>query len=161
MVGRAPSMNPPPPDSGQVLAGKYRVERVIGEGGMGTVLAARHELLDVAVAVKVLSAELTHQPAIIARFLREARAVARLKSEHVARVMDVGTLPEGQPFIVMELLEGEDLEKRVARGPLPITMASDFMLQALEAMAHAHVIGIVHRDLKPANLFVNQSADGS
>lgn len=154
-------MNPPAPDSGQVLAGKYRVERVIGEGGMGTVLAARHELLDVAVAVKVLSAELTHQPAIIARFLREARAVARLKSEHVARVMDVGTLPEGQPYIVMELLEGEDLEKRVARGPLPVAEAADFMLQTLEAMAHAHVIGIVHRDLKPANLFVNQSADGS
>ncbi len=154
-------MNPPPPDSGQVLAGKYRVERVIGEGGMGTVLEARHELLDVAVAVKVLSAELSHQPAIIARFLREARAVARLKSEHVARVMDVGTLPEGQPYIVMELLEGEDLEKRVARGPLPIAEAADFMLQTLEAMAHAHVIGIVHRDLKPANLFVNTSADGS
>jgi serine/threonine-protein kinase len=154
-------MNPPPPDSGQLLAGKYRVERVIGEGGMGTVLAARHELLDVAVAVKVLSAELTHQPAIIARFLREARAVARLKSEHVARVMDVGTLPEGQPYIVMELLEGEDLEKRVARGPLPVAEAADFILQTLEAIAHAHVIGIVHRDLKPANLFVNISADGT
>src|SRR5258708_29880750 len=105
---RTASQAPPPPDSGALIAGKYRVERVIGEGGMGTVLAARHELLDVNVAVKVLSAELTHQPNIIARFLREARAVARLKSEHVARVMDVGTLGEGQPFIVMELLEGED-----------------------------------------------------
>jgi eukaryotic-like serine/threonine-protein kinase len=154
-------VNPPPaPDSGELIAGKYRVERVIGEGGMGTVLAACHELLDVRVAVKVLSAELSHQPEIIARFLREARAVARLKSEHVARVMDVGILGEGQPFIVMELLEGEDLEKRVQRGPLPVQQAADFILQALEAMAHAHAIGIVHRDLKPANLFVTVTPDG-
>jgi serine/threonine-protein kinase len=147
-------------DSGELIAGKYRVERVIGEGGMGTVLAARHELLDVRVAVKVLSAELTHQPGIIARFLREARAVARLKSEHVARVMDVGTLDEGQPFIVMELLEGEDLEKRVTRAPLPVIEAATFILQALEAMSQAHAIGIVHRDLKPANLFVTTTPDG-
>ncbi len=153
-------MNPPAPDSGELIAGKYRVERVIGEGGMGTVLAAWHELLDVRVAVKVLSAELSHQPEIIARFLREARAVARLKSEHVARVMDVGLLGEGQPYIVMELLEGEDLEKRVQRGPLPLQQAADFILQALEAMAHAHAIGIVHRDLKPANLFVTATPDG-
>jgi serine/threonine-protein kinase len=136
------------------------VERVIGEGGMGTVLAACHELLDVPVAVKVLSAELSHEPGTIALFLREARAVARLKSEHVARVMDVGTLDEGQPFIVMELLEGEDLEKCVKRGPLPVQRAADFMLQALEAMAHAHANGIIHRDLKPANLFVTVTPDG-
>ncbi len=162
-MGSAPTRaasEAPPPDSGQVIAGKYRVERVIGEGGMGTVLAARHELLDVPVAVKVLSAELSHQPSIIARFLREARAVARLKSEHVARVMDVGTIGEGQPFIVMELLDGEDLEKRLTRGPLPVPQAADFLLQALEAMAHAHVIGIVHRDLKPANLFLIVTPDG-
>src|SRR5258708_34314784 len=93
----------PPPDSGQVIAGKYRIERIIGEGGMGTVLAARHELLDVPVAVKVLSAELTHQPAIIARFLREARAVARLKGEHVARGGAVGTVERGQTCCVMEM----------------------------------------------------------
>jgi serine/threonine-protein kinase len=153
-------VNPPAPDFGELIAGKYRVERVIGEGGMGTVLAACHELLDVRVAVKVLSAELAHQQGVVARFLREARAVARLKSEHVARVMDVGTLDQGQPFIVMELLEGEDLEKRVARGALPVAQAADFILQALEAMAHAHAIGIVHRDLKPANLFISVSPDG-
>jgi serine/threonine-protein kinase len=147
-------------DSGELIAGKYRVERVIGEGGMGTVLAARHELLDVRVAVKVLSAELTHQPGIIARFLREARAVARLKSEHVARVMDVGTLDEGQPFIVMELLEGEDLERRIGRAPLSVTEAATFILQTLEAMSQAHAIGIVHRDLKPANLFITTTPDG-
>ena len=152
-------MQAPAPDEGALIGGKYRLERVIGEGGMGTVYAACHELLDVQVAVKVLSAELTRQPGIIARFLREARAVARLKSEHVARVMDVGTY-EGQPFIVMELLEGEDLDRRLQRGPLPISDACDFVLQTLEAMAHAHAIGIVHRDLKPANLFVTTPPDG-
>jgi serine/threonine-protein kinase len=139
---------------GQLIAGKYRPVRVIGEGGMGTVLAARHEILDIPVAIKVLSAEFTKQANTTARFLREARAVARLKSEHVARVMDVGTTEEGQPFIVMELLEGENLEERLRRGPLPTAVAVDFLLQALEALAHAHALGIVHRDLKPANLFV-------
>ncbi len=157
---RSSSRAPPPPDSGTLIAGKYRVERVVGEGGMGTVLAARHELLDVPVAVKVLSSELTRQPKVIARFLREARAVARLKSEHVARVMDVGTIGKGQPFIVMELLEGEDLDRRLRRGPLPIGQAVDFVLHALEAMAHAHAMGIVHRDLKPANLFLTVGPDG-
>jgi serine/threonine-protein kinase len=160
MAGRGATVQTPPTEEvGDLIAGKYRVERVIGEGGMGTVYAAYHQLLDVRVAVKVLSAELSEQPGIIARFLREARAVARLKSEHVARVSDIG-MHEGQPFIVMELLEGEDLDKRLERGALAITDASDFILQALEAMAHAHAIGIVHRDLKPANLFVATSPDG-
>ncbi|MGH7438680.1 MAG: serine/threonine-protein kinase [Polyangiaceae bacterium] len=157
---RSASQAPAPPRAGTVIAGKYRVEGVIGEGGMGTVLVARHEILDIRVAVKVLSAELSHQPNLVARFLQEARAVARLKSEHVARVMDVGTLGDNQPYIVMELLEGEDLERRLQRGPLSITDAADFILQTLEAMAHAHGIGIVHRDLKPANLFATVATDG-
>jgi serine/threonine-protein kinase len=159
MAGRGATIQTTEQETGELIAGKYRVERVIGEGGMGTVYAAYHQLLDVRVAVKVLSAELSEQPGIIARFLREARAVARLKSEHVARVSDIG-MHEGQPFIVMELLEGEDLDKRLERGALPIADACDFTLQALEAMAHAHAIGIVHRDLKPANLFVATSPDG-
>jgi serine/threonine-protein kinase len=141
-------------DTSRLIAGKYRAERIIGEGGMGTVLSARHQILDIQVAIKVLSAEFTKQPAITARFLREARAAARLKSEHVVRVMDVGTTDEGQPFIVMELLDGENLEERLRRGPLPAPVAVDFLLQALEALAHAHALGIVHRDLKPGNLFV-------
>jgi serine/threonine-protein kinase len=143
------------------VAGRYRFERVIGEGAMGTVIAAHHELLDVPVAVKILSLDLAGKQNFVDRFLREARAVARLKSEHVARVMDVGTLPTGQPFIVMELLEGADLERRLAREKrLPVSEAADFVLQALEAIAHAHSAGIVHRDLKPANLFITLSPDG-
>jgi serine/threonine-protein kinase len=125
------------------------------------VFAAHHELLDVKVALKVLSTDLTRNSAVIDRFLREARAVARLKSDHVVRVMDVGTLEGRQPYIVMELLEGEDLEHRIQRvNKLPVPEAVDCILQSLEAMAHAHAAGIIHRDLKPANLFLTATPDG-
>ena len=128
---------------------------------MGTVVIAHHMLLDVPVAVKFPSPELVHRQDIVDRFLREARAAARLKSEHVTRVMDVGTLETGQPFIVMELLEGEDLDKRLARlGRIPVKEAVDCVLQALDAIAQAHAVGIVHRDLKPANLFIALTPDG-
>jgi serine/threonine-protein kinase len=128
---------------------------------MGTVLAAHHELLDMPVAVKLLSPDFVRNAPMVERFLREARAAARLKSEHVARVTDVGTLESGQPYIVMELLQGEDLEQRRQRmGVLPIADAVDTVLQALEAMAQAHAVGIVHRDLKPGNLFLALLPDG-
>jgi len=157
----ARSIAPPPPPSGALLAGKYRVESLIGEGGMGTVLAAHHELLDLPVAVKLLSPNFVRNAPMVERFLREARAAARLKSEHVARVTDVGTIETGQPYIVMELLHGEDLEQRRERlGKLPVQDTVDFVLQALEAMAQAHAAGIVHRDLKPANLFLARLPDG-
>ena len=156
-----PSMAPAPLSEGALIDGKYRVEYALGEGAMGTVMAAHHVRLDIPVAVKLLSPELVHHPQVVERFLREARAVARLKSEHVAHVMDVGTLEGGQPYIVMELLEGEDLDRMLARtGTLPIDRAVDYALQALEAMSHAHAVGIVHRDLKPANLFVTTAPDG-
>ncbi len=156
----AKSLAPAAPQLGEVVGDKFRVEAVLGEGGMGTVFAAHHVLLDQYVAVKLLSPELARQESVVARFLREAKAAARLRSEHVARIMDVGSLPGGQPYIVMELLEGEDLEQRLTRaGPLPTSDAVDFILHALEAMAHAHAEGIVHRDLKPANLFVVNTPD--
>jgi serine/threonine protein kinase len=155
------SMAPPAPAIGELIAGKYRVRSLIGEGGMGTVLAAHHELLDVWVAVKLLSPQLVKNRSVVDRFLREARAAARLKSEHVARVTDIGTLVGGAPYIVMDLLEGEDLEQRLQRvGRIPIRDAVDFVLQALEGMAHAHAAGIIHRDLKPANLFATSTPDG-
>jgi serine/threonine-protein kinase len=149
------------PACGDVIAGKYRITSVIGEGGMGTVFAAHHEMLDVAVAVKVLSAGLVQTSGAVDRFTREARAVARLRSEHVAHVMDVGTLDGGQPYIVMELLQGEDLRQRLEReGQLPVQQAVDYVMQALDAVAHAHAAGIIHRDLKPENLFVTITPDG-
>jgi serine/threonine-protein kinase len=162
----ATAQNPPSPpqpslSQGDLIDGKYRVERVLGQGAMGCVVAAYHTLLDLEVAVKVLSSELLRHEKAVERFMREARAVARLKSEHVARVMDVGTLAGGQPYIVMELLEGEDLDRMVIRtGPFPVERAVDFALQALEAVAHAHAAGVVHRDLKPANLFLTTAPDG-
>ena len=146
---------------GQLLAGKYRVERVLGEGGMGVVLAAHHLHLDQRVALKLLRPSVAAQLDATNRFLREARAAARIQGEHVARVMDVGTLESGAPYIVMELLEGSDLGHLVyGSGPLAVADAVDYVVQACEAIAEAHALGIVHRDLKPPNLFLTRRRDG-
>jgi serine/threonine-protein kinase len=147
---------------GQVLAGKFQVERVLGQGGMGVVVAAHHLVLGQRVAIKFLLPEALAHRESVERFLREARAAVRLRSEHVGRVIDVGTFDDGAPYIVMEYLEGLDLAGYLQRsGPLPVPQVVDFILQACEAIAEAHAIGIVHRDLKPANLFLTQRADGS
>jgi hypothetical protein len=146
---------------GDVIAGKYRVERVLGAGGMGVVVAAQHVQLDEKVALKFLLPQATVSPEAIARFEREARAASKIKSEHVARVTDVGLLETGAPYMVMEYLNGEDLSGWLAqRGALPLDVAVDFVLQACEAIGEAHTLGIVHRDLKPANLFCIERADG-
>jgi serine/threonine-protein kinase len=150
------------PKPGEILAGKYVVERTLGEGGMGFVLAAMHRHLDQRVAIKCLLPELADDPEIVARFLREGQAATKIRSEHVVRVLDVGTLDSGAPFLVMEYLEGRDLAHLLeAAGPLPIQRAIDYVLQALEAIAEAHALGMVHRDLKPANLFESHRADGT
>jgi eukaryotic-like serine/threonine-protein kinase len=147
---------------GDVLAGKYRVERVLGAGGMGVVVAAHHLGLDTKVAIKLLLPEMLDQEEVVARFAREARAAARITNEHVARVFDVGALEDGAPYMVMEFLDGSDLSEWLKRrGPLPVPEAVDFVLQACEAVAEAHAAGIVHRDLKPANLFCVRRSDGS
>jgi serine/threonine protein kinase len=140
------------PQPGDVIHGKYRIEKVLGEGGMGVVLAAHHELLDQRVAVKVLT---SRDEKAVSRFSLEARSTARLNSEHVARVMDVGALACGAPFIVMEYLEGCDLEELLLlHERLPPQEAVGYILQALQGLAQAHALGIIHRDLKPANLFI-------
>ncbi len=144
---------------GQVIADKYRVERVLGEGGMGYVVAAHHLKLDQRVALKFLKPEALKHPHVVQRFAREARAAAKIRGEHVARVIDVGDLPSGAPYIVMEHLDGEDLAHRLhQRGPLPVAEAVGYMLEVCEALAEAHAAGIVHRDLKPPNLFLARSA---
>jgi serine/threonine-protein kinase len=146
---------------GQILAGKYRVENVIGRGGMGVVLAAEHLTLNQKVAIKLLRTAALGHTDVVGRFIREARAVVRLKSEHVARVIDVGNLEDGRPYIVMERLVGEDLGDRIERGPpLAVHEAVDFVMQACEAIAEAHAAGIIHRDLKPKNLFLTTSVHG-
>jgi len=147
---------------GQILAGKFRIERVLGQGGMGVVVAATHIQLDERVALKFLLPEALANPEAVARFAREARAAVKIKSEHVARVSDVGTLDSGSPYMVMEYLEGQDLAEWVRRsGALRVADAVELVLQASEAIAEAHALGIVHRDLKPANLFVTRRMDGS
>jgi serine/threonine-protein kinase len=146
---------------GEVLAGKYRVDGVLGAGGMGVVVAAHHLQLDERVALKFLLPSALGDAEAVGRFAREARAAVKIRSEHVARVIDVGTLETGAPYIVMEFLEGSDLSAWLrTQGPLPIEQAVDFVLQACEAIAEAHSLGIIHRDLKPANLFVVRRNDG-
>jgi serine/threonine protein kinase len=146
---------------GAILAGKYRVEKVLGVGGMGVVVAAQHVQLDEKVAIKFLLPTMLRNADVVGRFSREARAAVKIKSEHVARVSDVGTLENGAPFMVMEFLEGEDLAAWIERqGPMPVEQAVDFVLQSCVGVASAHAIGIVHRDLKPANLFCLRGNDG-
>jgi serine/threonine-protein kinase len=147
---------------GSVLAGKYRVARVIGRGGMGLVVEALHLSLDTKVAIKLLFPEFMSYTEASERFLREARAASRLESEHVARVVDVGTLGAGEPFMVMEYLAGEDIASLLKRtkAPMPIGDAIDYIVQACDAIAEAHERGIVHRDLKPANLFITRKPSG-
>ena len=159
---RSANGDPGRPRVGDVLAGKYRVEKVIGEGGMGVVFAARHVALDQLVAVKVLLADAAKGDTNVERFVREAQAAARLQSEHVARVMDAGTLENGVPFLAMEYLEGCDLEELLKLNrQLSVTDAADYVLQALAAMGQAHAAGIVHRDLKPSNLYLALRPDGT
>ena len=147
---------------GVMIAGKYRIERVLGEGGMGYVLGARNVALDEPVAIKVLKRDAVSSAEAVARFFREARAAVRMKGEHVAKVLDVGQLDDGTPYMLMELLEGSDLQALVDRGEsFPVPTAVDYVLQACEALAEAHALGIVHRDIKPSNLFLTTGVDGS
>ena len=147
---------------GSVIAGKYLVERVLGRGGMGVVVVARHLQLGERVAIKFPVARMGARADLGARWLREGRAAMRIRSQHVARVYDVGSLDTGEPYLVMEYLEGRDLADVVADdGPLPVEKAVEYILQSTEALAEAHAQGIIHRDLKPSNLFLTRSADGS
>jgi eukaryotic-like serine/threonine-protein kinase len=151
-----------PVAEGDVLADKYRVERVLGIGGMGVVVAARHLQLDRRVALKFLLPVALRSAEIATRFAREARTAAKIQSEHVARINDTGTLASGAPYMVMEYLDGSDLCELLRKdGALPVEVAVNYVLEASEAIAEAHQLGIVHRDLKPANLFLAAQPDGS
>jgi eukaryotic-like serine/threonine-protein kinase len=122
---------------------------------------ARHETLDQLVAIKLVAPEVAASEELVLRLLREARAAAKVRSEHVVRVLDVGVLPGEGPYMVMELLQGQSLaELCAARGTLPVAEAVDYALEALEALAEVHELGIVHRDLKPSNLFLAEQPDG-
>ncbi|HET7501672.1 MAG TPA: serine/threonine-protein kinase [Kofleriaceae bacterium] len=147
---------------GRVLLGKYRIDGVLGRGGMGTVLKVVHQQLGEELALKVLSSDGVATPDLHARFMREAQALVRLRGEHVARVSDVGVLTDGTPYMVMEYLRGLDLAAELERrGRLFPGESVDYMLQACEALAEAHALGVIHRDIKPANLFLTTRPDGT
>lgn len=149
-------------EPGDVVDHKYRVERVLGRGGMGIVVSAIHVQLEQRVALKVLRREAASDHELVQRFMREARSAVRLRGEHIGRVFDVGTLADGVPYIVLEYLQGHDLASELARGGrLPVTTAVDHLLQACLGLAEAHGAGLVHRDLKPANLFLTRRPDGT
>jgi serine/threonine-protein kinase len=150
----------PLPQPGDTIAGKYAVVRELGEGGMGVVYEAMHLRLRQRLAIKVLRPDVSDVQEVLARFEREGRATAQLRSIHAARVIDVDTLPNGPPYIVMEFLDGLDLEAELKTvGAVPVEEAVDIVLQVAAAMAEAHALGIVHRDLKPSNLFVCRVGD--
>ena len=148
-------IRPALPKPGDTIAGKYKLVRTIGEGGMGVVYEATHLRLRQRLAIKVLRPDVPEFDEVVARFEREARAAAQLESIHTARVIDVDTMPNGLPYIVMEFLDGRDLDAELeATGPMAVQDAVDIVLQVADAMTEAHARGIVHRDLKPSNLFV-------
>jgi eukaryotic-like serine/threonine-protein kinase len=151
----------PPISEGQIIGGRYLIGPVIGEGGMGVVYAATHIALGAPVAVKVIRSELRDDPEFVRRFLNEARAAALLKDEHIARVHDVGQLDSGEPYLVMERLDGVELEAFMKQsGPLSESEAVDLVLQVCQGLAEAHAAALVHRDVKPANLFLSRQPDG-
>src|SRR5262249_22094237 len=143
--------NPSPVREGDVIASKYKVEKVLGVGGMGVVVAATHVDLRQKVALKFLLPAAATSSELVERFLREARASVRLKGKHVAQVLDVGRLDNGCPYLVMEYLDGHDLSFAIkdAAGPMPVEAVATYILHACEGLAEAHALGIVHRDLKP------------
>jgi tRNA A-37 threonylcarbamoyl transferase component Bud32 len=148
------------PREGAVLRQKYKLERVVGQGGMALVYAATHLHLQQRVAIKLLRPDVPRENAVVERFVREARAASRLQGAHVARVLDVDTLDDGTPFIVMEHLEGSDLLALAHQRLLPIVDAVGYVREACEAIAEAHTLGIIHRDVKPANLFLARQRTG-
>jgi serine/threonine-protein kinase len=143
---------------GTVIQGKYRLVRALGDGGMGSVYEGQHVVLGTRVAVKVLHPEMVRRTELVERFLQEARVAAQIRSSHVVQVLDVDRTPDGEAFIVMELLEGESLAGLLDRQrKLPVPMACEYARQILDALEAAHALGIVHRDLKPENVFVTFS----
>jgi serine/threonine-protein kinase len=148
--------------AGTVLDGTYRLTRLLGRGGMGSVYEGHHTGAGKLVAVKVMHRGLMAYPELLARFRREAKVTSELDHPHVVNVFGFGTAPAGEPYMVMEFLDGEDLQTRLERvGPLPLAMVAQIVHQVASALSEAHAAGVVHRDLKPDNVFLVRVADGA
>ncbi len=145
---------------GSTIGGKYRIDRILAAGGMGTVFAGVHEWTHRPVAVKVLNYEHARDPEIVRRFLQEARAAAQLKHPNVVDVLDMGQEPDGSVYLVLELLEGETLKARMRQGPLELGETAEVLGPIMRALATAHRKGVVHRDLKPDNIFLTYDESG-
>ena len=155
-MSKSPKLEP-----GTVVAGRYRVEREIGRGGMAQVYEARHTDIGKAVAVKVLAAEFTSSPVVVERFLREARAAAAVHSPYICDVYDSGKLDDGRPFLVMELLKGESLYERMVRvRQFDAETTARIVSHVARGLMKAHAAQIVHRDLKPENIFLTTDEEG-
>lgn len=159
-MGNASGASRVPALVGQVIDGRYRVDAVLARGGMGAVLRGTHVILNQPVAIKVMLDGTMRDPSLRDRFLREARILAQVRSPSIASIFDAGLLPDGTLYLVMELLEGEDLERSLRAGPMTLAAASKVVSEVCEGLAEAHEKGIVHRDLKPANIFVVKKANG-
>lgn len=147
---------------GEILAGKYRVERIPGRNGLGVLVQVRHMELGQEVTLKFLVPEACAYPEFVQRFVREARSAVRIQGEHVARITDVGRLESGAPYMVREYLRGPDLaEVLKVRGPLPLEEAVDYVVQACEGVAEGHALGVVHRNIRPTSLVVARRSDGT
>lgn len=146
---------------GEVIDGKYRIERLLGEGGMGAVFEAENVRIRRRVAIKLLHPAVAEMGAAVQRFEREAQAAGQIGNDHILEVLDLGILPDGSRYIAMEYLDGEPLSARIeAQGKIPARPLADLMLQALEGLAAAHRAGIVHRDLKPDNIYILKEKAG-
>jgi eukaryotic-like serine/threonine-protein kinase len=159
--GLPPAIDAPEPGelpAGTVVGARYRLEKVLGKGGMGVVYQAHHLELQTRIAVKVLPSIYLRDAESLARFEREARTACRVRHPNVVEVFDLGRLPSGEPYLVMEFLEGHDLDAAMARGPLPLDVIRKVLLAIADALDALHSEGIVHRDVKPANVFFARSS---
>src|SRR3954468_22309550 len=143
----------PPPVQG-LIAGKYQLVRMIGRGGMGSVWEARHISLGTPSAIKFIEAEYADSPEARSRFDKEAKAAATIQSKHAIQIFDHGVTDDGKPYIVMELLQGEPLDKMIDRGPISLYDTARILQQVCRGLVRAHERGIIHRDLKPENIFL-------
>jgi serine/threonine protein kinase len=148
------------PAPGMMVTSNVRLVRPIARGSMGSVWLGRHLTLETSVAVKFIAAKGERSPEMVERFAREAKAAAQIKSHHVVRTLDHGVMPGDAPYIVLELLEGETLSKRIARGPMTLAVTKTVVTHVARALTGAHALGIVHRDIKPANIFATTSEIG-